>query len=107
MIVVVLGDSTENPQVAPEIGLLVRRHDAAQRRSQLHDPDAPTHFEGPLQPAILDETLYPRCGLDDNVRAKAAGIDLRVWAGECAQVGERPTRQDVNARRLEERSRRQ
>ena len=67
----VLRDGTENPQVASEIGLLIRRHDAADRRSHLHNRDAPTNFEGPLQPAILDKTLDPRCGLTQGMWTRA------------------------------------
>jgi hypothetical protein len=70
----VLHGGPENPQIAHEIGLTVGRHDAAQRRTHADDPDAPTHLKCPLKPAVLEKTLDPRCGVDDNVRAKAAGI---------------------------------
>ena len=78
VIVMVLSGGPENPQITHEIGLLVRRHDAAQRRSHLHDSDALSHFEGPLQPVILQKTFDPWCSFDENVRAKAAGIELSI-----------------------------
>ena len=80
MIVMVLCGGTENPQITPKIGLTVRRHDAAQRWPQLHNLDALTHFEAPLKPAILQKTLDPRVGFDENIRAKAARIELRICA---------------------------
>ena len=98
VIVMVLCSGTENPQITPEIGLTVRRHDAAQRWPHLHNLDALTHFEAPLKPAILQKTLISRCGFDDNVRAKATRIELCICADQRAQVGERATRQDVHAR---------
>ena len=76
LIVMVMRGGPENAHIAHEIGLTVGRHDAAQRRPQPHDPDAPTDLECPLQPAILEKTLDPSCGFDDHVGAKAAWIKL-------------------------------
>src|SRR5262245_4358957 len=78
VIVMVLHGGTENPHIAHEIGLTVGSHDAAQCRPQLHDPDVSTHFERSRKPIILEKTLFPRCSFDDNVRAKAARIKLRI-----------------------------
>src|SRR4029453_33545 len=89
VIVRVVRGGPENPQITPQLGLRVRRHDAAQRRPQLHHPDVLTHFEGSLQPVTLYKALNPWCGFDDNVWAKAAGIELRIGADQRAQMGER------------------
>jgi hypothetical protein len=78
VIVMVLRYGTENPQIAPEIGLLMRRHGAADRWSHLHNRNAPTDFKGPRQPFVLDKTIHPCCSLNHNVGAKAAGINLRI-----------------------------
>src|SRR5256885_12846478 len=107
VIVMVLRGGTENAQIAHEIALTVGSHDAAQRWPHPHDPDAPTYFEDPLKPVILEKTLFPRCGFDDNVRAKAARIKLCIVACQRAQVGESATCQHVNAGRVEECARRQ
>jgi hypothetical protein len=80
VIVMVLGGGMENPQITHEIGLTVRCHDTAQRRPHLHDPNALTDFEGPLQPVILQKTLASGCGVHENVRAKAPRIELRIGA---------------------------
>jgi len=98
VIVMVLRGGMENPQITHKIGLTVRRHDAAQRGPHLHNLDGLTHFEGPLKPAIFHKTLASGCGFHENVRTKAARIELRIYAYQRAQVGERAARQDVNAR---------
>ncbi len=79
-----LDNGAENPQVASEIGLLMRRHGAADRWSHLHNRDALTDFKGPLQPFILDKALHLWCSLNHNVRAEAPGINLHVWIDERA-----------------------
>jgi hypothetical protein len=107
LIVMVLHGSRENPQITLEVGLTAGRHDAAERRPRLYDLNAPTHLKSPLKPVILEKILHPRCGCDDNVRTKAARIQLGSVAGQRAQVGERATRQHVNAGRVEEGARRQ
>ena len=51
VIVMVLSGGMENPQITPEIGLTVRRHDAAQRWPHLHNLDALSHFGSwPISP---------------------------------------------------------
>src|SRR2546430_6001128 len=65
VIVMVLRGGTENPQITHKIALRVRRHDAAQRRPHLHNLDACTHFERPLQPVILQKTLHSWCSFDE------------------------------------------
>ena len=107
VIVMVLCGGPENPQITPQIGLRVRRHDAAQRRSHLHDPDALPHLKGPLQPVILHKTLDSRVGFDENIRAKAAGIELRIRTNQRTEMGERPACHDVHTSRIKERAQRQ
>ena len=89
MILMVLHGGPENPQITHQIRLLVRRHDAAQRRPHVHNPNALTHFKRPLQPVILQKPLNPWGGFDNKVRAKATGIELRIGADQRAQMGER------------------
>ena len=71
--VMVLRGGTENPQITHEIGLTVRRHDAAQRGPHLHKLDALTHFECPLKPAIFRKTLAPGCGFHKRLFSLASG----------------------------------
>ena len=94
----VLSGGPENPQITPETGLLVRRHDAAQRGPHLHELHALSHFEGPLQASSSSiKPSTPGAVSTKNVRAKAARIKLSICADQRAEVGERATRQDVNA----------
>src|SRR5262249_59024980 len=64
VIVMALHGGTENPQITPEIGLLVRGHDAAQRRPQVEDLHALTHGESPPAPVTLPQHHghHPTCG---------------------------------------------
>src|SRR5438093_10902145 len=90
-----LRSDTKNAPITLEIGLRVRRHDATECRTHPDDPHGLTHLECSLEPVVLDETLYPRSGLHDDVRAKAARIEIGILADQLAHVGERAAGQHV------------
>src|SRR5262245_61331426 len=70
--------STRDSPVAGHIELSVRSHDATKAGTHRRDPDVAADLERSSAPPVLDEPGLVGCGLDDDVRAKAAGIELSI-----------------------------
>src|SRR5271168_3745550 len=79
----------QDRKIARQVLLRVRRHYAAERRRNRDDLDAIADFEHAADPFVLDEAVRIATGIDQQVGAETAIVEIRITLGEVAHMRER------------------
>src|SRR5208283_4097377 len=99
-------------RITREVGLPMGRHHTAQRGLHLDNPDRATDPQLAVEPVVLDKAVAVRAGIDHDIRTEAARIGARgatgrIIANQGSQMSERPGRDQMDGRGIEEAAARQ
>src|SRR5216683_1420808 len=97
----ILPRGAQDRHVSRQLVLRMGSHRASNRGPHPHDARAVADFEHSVEPAVLDKAVGLRAGVDVNIRAEAAQVEIGPVA-QVAQMFERAGRDDMNHVLVEE-----
>ena len=98
----VLKGGAQNRGVVGQFALRMSRNGASDGRPNAGDADVTANRQRAIEPLIFKETGGGRAGIDEDVGAKAARIEIGGATLKIAQMGERAGRDDMDYVLIEE-----